>query len=33
MNIPETYDYLVRARLDFWKTLDGVPDELLSRRC
>jgi uncharacterized damage-inducible protein DinB len=31
MNIPETYDYLVRARRDLWATLDGVPDEVLSR--
>jgi uncharacterized damage-inducible protein DinB len=30
MDIPETYDYLVRARRDLWKTLDGVPDEVLS---
>jgi hypothetical protein len=26
MNIPETYDYLVRARRDLWATLAGVPD-------
>lgn len=31
MNIPATYDYLVRARRDLWTTLEGVPDELLSR--
>jgi uncharacterized damage-inducible protein DinB len=31
MNIPETYDYLVRARRDLWKALQGVPDEILSR--
>ena len=31
MNIPETYDYLVRARRDLWATLEGVPDEVLSR--
>jgi uncharacterized damage-inducible protein DinB len=31
MNIPETYDYLVRARRDLWTTLEGVPDEVLSR--
>ncbi len=31
MNIPETYDYLVRARRDLWPTLEGVPDEVLSR--
>ncbi len=31
MSIPETYDYLVRARRDLWATLEGVPDEALSR--
>jgi uncharacterized damage-inducible protein DinB len=31
MNIPETYDYLVRARRDLWTTLEGVPGEVLSR--
>src|SRR6267142_1124508 len=31
MNIPETYDYLVRARRDSWATLECVPDEVLSR--
>jgi uncharacterized damage-inducible protein DinB len=31
MNIPETYDYLVRARRDLWRTLEDVPDEVLSR--
>jgi uncharacterized damage-inducible protein DinB len=31
MNIPETYDYLVRARRDLWTTLQDVPDEVLSR--
>lgn len=31
MNIPETYDYLVRARRDLWATLENVPDEVLSR--
>jgi|SRR5271168_1824038 len=31
MNIPETYDYLVRARRDLWTTLETVPDEVLSR--
>jgi uncharacterized damage-inducible protein DinB len=31
MNVPETYDYLVRARRDLWSTLEGVPDEVLSR--
>jgi hypothetical protein len=32
MNIPETYDYLVRARRDLWATLEGVPDERQCRR-
>lgn len=31
MNISETHDYLVRARRDLWTTLEGVPDEVLSR--
>ncbi|WP_216328181.1 DinB family protein [Deinococcus aestuarii] len=31
MNIPETYAYLVRARRDLWATLEGLPDEVLSR--
>jgi uncharacterized damage-inducible protein DinB len=31
MNIPETYDYLMRARRDLWATLESVPDEALSR--
>jgi uncharacterized damage-inducible protein DinB len=31
MNIPETYEYLVRARRDLWATLERVPDEVLSR--
>jgi uncharacterized damage-inducible protein DinB len=31
MNIPETYDYLVRARRDLWATLERAPDEILSR--
>ncbi|WP_425148002.1 DinB family protein [Deinococcus sp.] len=31
MNIPQTYDYLVRARRDLWTTLESVPDEVLSR--
>ncbi len=31
MNIPETYDYLIRARRDLWTMLEGVPDEILSR--
>lgn len=31
MNIPETYNYLVRARRDLWAALESVPDEVLSR--
>jgi len=31
MNIPESYDYIVRARRDLWARLEGVPDEVLSR--
>ncbi|WP_317638417.1 DinB family protein [Deinococcus arenicola] len=31
MNIPELYDYLIRARRNLWATLDTVPDEVLSR--
>jgi uncharacterized damage-inducible protein DinB len=31
MNIPETYDYLMRARRDLWAALETVPDEVLSR--
>jgi uncharacterized damage-inducible protein DinB len=31
MNIPEMYEYLVRARRDLWAALEGVPDEMLSR--
>jgi uncharacterized damage-inducible protein DinB len=31
MNIPETYDYLVRARRNLWTALQAVPDEALSR--
>ncbi len=31
MNIPEAYDYLVRARRDQWATLERAPDEVLSR--
>ena len=30
MNIPEIYDYLMRARRDLWACLEGVPDEKLS---
>ena len=32
MNVPEIYDYLVRARRDLWATLEGAPDEVLSRQ-
>ena len=32
MNIPETYDYLVRARRNLWTALERVPDEVLSRK-
>ena len=31
MDIPATYDYLVRARRDLWAALEAVPDEVLSR--
>lgn len=31
MNIPETYDYLVRARSDLWAALEQTPDEVLSK--
>jgi uncharacterized damage-inducible protein DinB len=31
MNIPEAYDYLVRARRDLWAALAGVSDDVLSR--
>jgi len=31
MNIPETYDYLVRARRNLWAGLQAVPGEVLSR--
>ena len=30
MNIPETYDYLMRARRDLWAALEAAPDEVLS---
>jgi uncharacterized damage-inducible protein DinB len=30
MNIPETYDYLVRARRNLWAGLQAVPGEVLS---
>ncbi|MCS7068365.1 MAG: DinB family protein [Meiothermus sp.] len=31
MNIPEMYDYLVRARRELWGVLEALPDEVLSR--
>ena len=31
MKVPETYDYLVRARRDLWATLESAPDKVLSR--
>lgn len=31
MNIPETYNYLMRSRRDLWATLEAAPDEVLSR--
>ena len=31
MNIPQTYDYLMRARQDLWAALESAPDEILSR--
>lgn len=31
MNIPQTYDYLMRARRELWAGLRAVPDEALSR--
>jgi uncharacterized damage-inducible protein DinB len=31
MNIPETYDYLVRSCRDLWAALESVPDEVSSR--
>jgi len=31
VNIAATYDYLTRARRDLWRTLEAVPDALLSR--
>jgi uncharacterized damage-inducible protein DinB len=31
VTIPETYDYLVRARHDLWQVLEAVPEEILSR--
>jgi len=32
MNIPDAYDYLVRARRDLWATLEKAPDDVLSRQ-
>ncbi|GEM84657.1 MULTISPECIES: DinB family protein [Meiothermus] len=31
MNIPEMYNYLVRARRELWGVLEAVPDDVLSR--
>ena len=31
MNIPQTYNYLMRARRDLWATLEAVPDEVLAK--
>ncbi|MBB6100119.1 putative damage-inducible protein DinB [Deinobacterium chartae] len=31
MNIPQTYNYLVRARRDLWASLEAAPNEVLSR--
>jgi uncharacterized damage-inducible protein DinB len=31
MTIPETYDYLMRARRDLWAALRGAPDAVLSQ--
>lgn len=31
MNIQATYDYLRRARLDLWRCLENLPDEVLNR--
>lgn len=31
MNLPDLYDYLVRARRDLWAVLEGAPDEALSK--
>lgn len=31
MQLSQTYEYLVRARRDLWKTLQETPDEVLSR--
>lgn len=31
MNIPQMYDYLMRARHELWGALEAVPDEVLSR--
>lgn len=30
LNIPDFYDYLVRARRDLWATLEALPEEKLS---
>lgn len=31
MNIPEMYNYLIRARRELWAALEAVPEEVLSR--
>lgn len=31
MNLAEMYDYLRQSRRDLWKTLEGLPDEILSQ--
>lgn len=31
MTLPETYDYLMRARRDLWAALEAVPDAVLSK--
>ncbi len=31
MNIPQIYDYLIRARRDLWAVLENTPDEVLAR--
>jgi len=33
MTILKSYDYLVRAAGTWWTTLEGLPDEGLSRPC
>ncbi len=31
MNLPDLYDYLMRARRDLWQTLEAQPDEVLAK--